>query len=113
MQAHTQSQSGRGARKSALPVRRLTQKLRKTANQYLDLRDRAAHPMGRFDNGGRWYPDAECDCCKSVRSPSRSYPYSLQVHQRTMAHIAMQTGYEAKLLRWAVKRIERERASDV
>lgn len=50
---------------------------------------RRAHPSGKFDNAKRWYPseDEECDCCGHIRSPSRSYPFSLMVHCRTKTHI--------------------------
>jgi hypothetical protein len=46
-------------------------------------------PTGRNDSGGRWYPsDKEiCSCCKSIRQPSREYPWSLWMHCRTLKHI--------------------------
>lgn len=46
-------------------------------------------PSGRSDNGGRWYPDdgEKCDCCDKVRSPSRSYPWSLWKHCKSKKHI--------------------------
>lgn len=52
-------------------------------------RDRAQHPSGTFDKGGRWYPAAHetASCCKAIRLPSRAHPYSLLVHCRTKKHI--------------------------
>ena len=51
---------------------------------------RDEHPEGEFDNASRWYPNEEekCDCCYGLRVTSRSYPYSLMVHCRTINHIA-------------------------
>ena len=51
-------------------------------------RDRLMHPRGTFDKGGRWYPsaDEECDCCHHIRTPSRSWPYSMLMHCRTFKH---------------------------
>lgn len=85
---------------------RLTQKLRTAARRYLDLRDRRADPDGTFDTGGRWYPAEELPCCASIRTPSRSWPYSYLVHCRTLAHVAAQSGYPVGTLRAAVKRID-------
>ena len=52
-------------------------------------RDRVAHPVGKFDRGGRWYPsDRErASCCAAIRSPSRAHPYSYMVHCRTRKHL--------------------------
>jgi len=46
-------------------------------------------PSGKTDKGGRWYPDEleSCSCCTSVRSPSRSWPWSLWKHCNTLKHI--------------------------
>ena len=46
-------------------------------------------PLGKTDNGGRWYPDPEeeCSCCKSIRSPTRSYPWSLYKHCKSKKHV--------------------------
>lgn len=62
----------------------------KAANTYLDRKSRKAHPNGSFDKAGRWYPSADekQDCCSSVRSPTRSWPYSLMLHCRTAPHVA-------------------------
>ena len=46
-------------------------------------------PDGLNDKGGRWYPsEAEkCSCCRAIRSPSRSFPFSLLNHCQTKKHI--------------------------
>jgi hypothetical protein len=43
--------------------------------------------VGRQDNVGRWYPKEPKDCCKSIREPSRAYPYSLWTHCKSNRHI--------------------------
>lgn len=83
-------------------------KLEEAAKEYIDRRDRTSHPDGKFDKASRWYPsvDEEQTCC-TVRSPSRSYPFSLMVHCRTIKHIATKYGLsELELLR-AVKTMEK------
>lgn len=46
-------------------------------------------PSGNMDSGGRWYPSDEetCSCCKDIRSPSRSYPWSFFKHCHSKKHI--------------------------
>jgi hypothetical protein len=85
-----------------------TTTLETAAREFIARRDRTAHPAGKFDNAGRWYPSEaeECDCCNAVRSPSRSYPYSYMTHCRTMAHVAHLFSVDVKDLRREVKRIE-------
>jgi len=87
---------------------RLTQKLRAAATRYIDLQSRLRHPLGDSDNAGRWYPNNEQECCKGIRSPTRSWPWSLMLHCRTMVHVAQDTGYELTTLRAAVRRVEGE-----
>lgn len=86
----------------------LTKKLRRVAIEQINLQARVWHPSGDFDNAGRWYPTNYCDCCESIRSPSRAYPYSLMVHCRTVAHVACVHGIEERRLRWAVKRLRQD-----
>lgn len=59
------------------------------ALEYYQRDMRYSHPDGKFDSG-KWYPaDTEsCDCCKSIRAPSRSYPFSFMTHCRTLKHVA-------------------------
>jgi len=57
---------------------------------YRERQARAAHPDGKFDRAGRWHPSAAewRDCCSSVRSPTRAWPYSLMKHCRSAEHVA-------------------------
>jgi hypothetical protein len=76
---------------------------------WLSRKSRESHPVGTFDNAGRWYPSKEerLDCCESIRKPSRAFPYSLMQHCRSAAHIAALHGVTAKSLR---SRIAQDRA---
>ena len=89
---------------------RLTAKLKEAALETLRRRDRLSHPEGRPDNGGRWHPsDNEwSDCCDAIRSPTRTWPWSLMTHCRTANHVANKTGYDIKTLRWAIRRLQKE-----
>jgi len=80
------------------------------AREYLARRDRRKHPAGRFDNGGRWYPDESeaRACCATIRAPSRRWPYSLMLHCRTAKHVAALYGVETSDVRRAAKRLDRE-----
>lgn len=65
---------------------------------FVRRKDRDEHPTGKFDKGGRWYPASQEEqiCCSDVRSPSRSWPYSLMLHCRTAKHIAMLFDVQAR-----------------
>lgn len=80
-------------------------KIQEAAQEYLNRQNRISHPDGRFDNGGRFYlaENEQCDCCKSIRTPSRSYPYSQMTHGRTMLHVANLFGVKVGEVRKAVK----------
>lgn len=67
------------------------------AEEFRARRDRRAHPDGRPDTGGRWYPAAgeRCGCCEGLRAPSRAYPWSLAHHCRTAAHVGELYGVPA------------------
>lgn len=73
--------------------------------EFLAREDRSSNPDGYFDNGGRFYPsDKEhCACCDGIRTPSRSYPYSLMVHCRSAEHVAHLFDVDSKTLRRAIK----------
>lgn len=79
----------------------LKKELREACEVYMKRKDRILHPDGKFDNGGRWYPDEEeiHECCSYVRSPSRSYPLSLNQHCRTLNHVAQLFNVDSKELR--------------
>lgn len=56
---------------------------------YVARRDRKAHPRGRADNGGRWYPDTDAEGGEPpCRTPSRAYPWSYMLGCRTRAWCA-------------------------
>lgn len=80
------------------------------ARKYIARRDRRKHPSGRFDGGGRWYPDENeaRQCCATIRAPSRRWPYSLMLHCRTARHVAALYGVEVSDVRRAARRLDRE-----
>ena len=65
-------------------------KVESAAREYLARRARQRHPAGSFDKASRWYPADEeiCPECKYIRTPSRSYPLSLNRHCRALSHVA-------------------------
>jgi hypothetical protein len=54
-------------------------------NVYSELKNRVINPSGTFDKAGRFY--LENDDLVSVRSPSRSYPYSQMTAGRTRKYV--------------------------
>lgn len=68
------------------------------AVEFILRRDRMHHPDGRTDNGGRWYPSdkEQADCCRAVREPTRSYPWSYMTHCRTAKHLATLHGVDVR-----------------
>jgi len=81
--------------------------LNDAALEYVNRRDRRSYPGGKFDKGGRWYPDDDerRDCCDSIRSPSRRFPYALLLHCRTLKHVAKLYNVDEKQLRELVKHL--------
>jgi len=75
------------------------------AYEYVRRRERATHPDGSFDSGGRWYPseDEKQSCCSGIRRPSRAWPYSLMTHCRSITHVAALYGVDAREVRRAVR----------
>jgi len=73
----------------------------KAVEEYLNRKSRKAHPNGNFDNARRWYPDDKeaCEECGTVRQPSRSYPFSIMTHCRSIVHIAKKYQVDASILR--------------
>lgn len=70
-----------------------------------NLQSRKINPSGTFDKQGRWYPDDDEreECCDSIRSPSRAYPYSYMVHCRSYEHVARKYCVDIKDLRREAK----------
>jgi hypothetical protein len=60
------------------------------AVEYLLRKWKRAHPKGHTEKGMKWYPvdEENQDCCKSIRQPSRAYPWSLMTHCRSLTHVA-------------------------
>jgi len=51
---------------------------------YLARKFRLVNPRGKFDDGGRFYPDEEAEGgIPNVRPPSRAWPYSYMLACRT------------------------------
>jgi hypothetical protein len=75
---------------------------------FLDRKYRKAHPKGNFDSVSRWTPnyDERCECCKNIRRPTRSYPFSLLVHCRTAEHVANLFGVDVALVKKLAKHQE-------
>lgn len=73
---------------------------------YLQRKSRTAHPNGSFDSARRWYPSAseKCSNCDSIRSPSRSYPFSLMTHCRSVDHVAELFGVDPLELKRAARK---------
>jgi len=74
--------------------------------EYLNRRDRESDPEGSFDSAGRWYPSDEerQECCRTIREPSRKWPYSLLVHCRSLRHVARLYGVDEQTLRLIARR---------
>jgi len=75
----------------------------KAAIEYLQIKARYIHPNGKFDKAGRWYPDIMESCCEAVSQPTRSYPYALMLHCRTLKHIAHSYNIEESEIRYVLK----------
>lgn len=80
-------------------------------NEYIKRQSRKSHPIGKFDNGNRWYPSEQekCPCCANVRTPSRAWPYSYMTHCRTAEHVAHLYGVDAK----DIKRLARQNKNEL
>jgi hypothetical protein len=61
----------------------------KTEKEIFEELKKRSYPDGKTDKGHRWYPSAfeECDCCKSIRKPSRAWGFSLYNHCKTKKHL--------------------------
>ncbi len=84
----------------------MSEQMQSAVQMYLGRQARMQHPVGRFDGGGRWYPDREREaqpCCSHIRTPSRAWPFSLIKHCRSVQHVASLCGVNATELRRAVR----------
>ena len=86
---------------------RMTKDLVEAANEYGMRRARLTHPDGEFDYGGRWYPSEyeHCECCEDIREPSRAWPLSRMMHCRSSGHLSALTGYSARDIKRAYRRL--------
>ena len=80
-------------KKAAMPLAeqaRVADRMNRAVMTYYHRQNRDAHPDGQTDKAGRWYPSASerQPCCNQIRQPSRSYPWGLMLHCRTMVHLA-------------------------
>jgi hypothetical protein len=66
------------------------------------LKNRLAHPDGKFDKGGRFYLIVRCPCCAGIRPPSRAHPFSEMAHARSALHVAAVWGVDATDLKCAL-----------
>ena len=84
--------------------------LKKAAHEYIDRRERISHPEGKFAHARRWYPgnNESRGCCATIRSPSRSYPFSLNTHCRSLEHISKLFNVSKLELRREVAKIRKE-----
>lgn len=78
----------------------------KAAREAIARRDRLRHPPGKFDNAGRFYASERCECCLSIKSPSRTHPFLHMVHARTMIHVAQVFDVALPHLRARVREID-------
>lgn len=64
--------------------------VREAARTYYLRKHRLEHPQMFWDNAKRAYPEDDewCECCDTIRPPSRAYPYSLMKHCRSVEHVA-------------------------
>ena len=80
-------------------------RLQEAMQEYYARRARQSHPAGIFDKAQRWHPTKEerCECCETIRSPTRAWPYSLMLHCRTIGHVAALYGVDVGELQRAVR----------
>jgi hypothetical protein len=65
-------------------------------------------PQGDWDNAHRFFPDPEemRACCRTIRDPSRAWPFSLWRHCFTIKHVAYLFDVDPLKLRLALKKDE-------
>jgi len=95
----------------SVPRQSTTDRLAEAVRTYTARQDRTEHPDGSFDRKRRWYPsdNEHRACCRLIRGPSASYPYSLMVHCRTAEHIASLYDVEAKDIKAATRKARPQR----
>lgn len=76
----------------------------KAAVDFLMYKNGLRHPSGHKDKGGRWYPETKYACCSSIRSPSRSFPWTYYSHCKSAIHIANEYGVRVEDLKENLKK---------
>ena len=86
----------------------MEEQVRLAAEEWIARKTRMRHPKGKTDRGGRWYPtdEEQQPCCRTIRHPSRKWPWSLMTHCRSAQHVANLLGFEVSTLRKAAREIE-------
>lgn len=89
MERHKRS-ARHGEAMAVLNAQRDRDQLQQAVAAYQARQVRDEHPDGYFDGAGRWYPDDDEHqaCCRLIRRPTRTYPYSLLLHCRSAEHVA-------------------------
>jgi len=112
----------RPAKRKALMQKtvRLTAADRKQAKQiaaatieFIDLQSRTTNPEGSFDNKKRFSPSQRFDCCRTIRTPSAAFPFSLLVHARTATHVASAHGIDPAQIKSLKRAMEKAEAENV
>jgi hypothetical protein len=63
-------------------------------------------PAGRFDSGGRWYPDVQTPSMKGLRTPSRDYRWSYKDHCRTAIRVSELRNIDLKTIKSIKRKID-------
>jgi hypothetical protein len=71
------------------------------AIEYIRRKTGKSRPVGHSDKGGRWDASSTetASCCLSIRSPSRSFPYSRYKHCLSLLHLCTLYGVHPKEVR--------------
>jgi len=78
----------------------MDQKIMEAVKEY-NRRKNGGFLPGYTDKAGRFYsePSDVCECCKSIRTPTTAWPFSILHHCKTAKHIATLYGIEEKELK--------------
>jgi hypothetical protein len=81
------------------------------AQEFIGRKNRSRHPDGRSDKAGRWYPsdaeDPKGTVARTIRSPSRAWPWSYAHACRTAAHVAELFGVDVSAVRRMARELEK------
>ena len=77
--------------KTLLPYMDLVTSDKRLADALMDyelLANHQRYPEGYWDTRGRWYPSLYQDCCFAIREPTETAGRTLNIHCRSMVHVA-------------------------